>query len=210
MYQLLTCFYAVFLFTGSSKRRRKEELLGKPFRRPQHELDSNGLVPLPVKVCFSCNRLAHGSLCVRMCKRPMHVYYDQLLCCSLPQELSVGSPHPVRLLPPSVPHGLPGPPTHSFTCWKMDVSKPCWALSGKRLVHWVRQRQLWEWFSHFKVLPMLSSWIRGASAWPGAVSSLSSSRTGCPSTRWNWTSCGGFTIRTRPTDGQHTSTTRGL
>ncbi len=45
-----------FGFLGSSKRRRKEELLGKPFRRPQHELDSNGLVPLPVKVCFSCNR----------------------------------------------------------------------------------------------------------------------------------------------------------
>ncbi|XP_056298002.1 PHD finger protein 12-like [Pseudoliparis swirei] len=41
---------------GSSKRRRKEELLGKPFRRPQHELDPNGLVPLPVKICFSCNR----------------------------------------------------------------------------------------------------------------------------------------------------------
>ncbi|XP_034024925.1 PHD finger protein 12 isoform X2 [Thalassophryne amazonica] len=43
-------------FAGSSKRRRKEELLGKPFRRPQHELDPNGLVPLPVKVCFMCNR----------------------------------------------------------------------------------------------------------------------------------------------------------
>ncbi|KAL3992413.1 leukemia inhibitory factor receptor [Sarotherodon galilaeus] len=41
---------------GSSKRRKKEELLGKPFRRPQHELDPNGLVPLPVKICFSCNR----------------------------------------------------------------------------------------------------------------------------------------------------------
>uniref|UniRef100_A0A8C5DVQ9 PHD finger protein 12 n=1 Tax=Gouania willdenowi TaxID=441366 RepID=A0A8C5DVQ9_GOUWI len=49
----LTCTTAL---PGSSKRRRKEELLGKPFRRPQHELDSNGLVPLPVKVCFSCNR----------------------------------------------------------------------------------------------------------------------------------------------------------
>lgn len=46
----------LFGSAGSSKRRRKEELLGKPFRRPQHELDSNGLVPLPVKVCFSCNR----------------------------------------------------------------------------------------------------------------------------------------------------------
>lgn len=49
----LTCTTAL---PGSSKRRRKEELLVKPFRRPQHELDSNGLVPLPVKVCFSCSR----------------------------------------------------------------------------------------------------------------------------------------------------------
>ncbi|KAG7478763.1 PHD finger protein 12 [Solea senegalensis] len=49
----LTCTTAL---PGSSKRRRKEELLGKPFRRPQHELDPNGLVPLPVKICFSCNR----------------------------------------------------------------------------------------------------------------------------------------------------------
>lgn len=49
----LTCTTAL---PGSSKRRRKEELLGKPFRRPQHELDANGLVPLPVKVCYSCNR----------------------------------------------------------------------------------------------------------------------------------------------------------
>lgn len=48
---------SVFIaYSGSSKRRRKEELLGKPFRRPQHELDSNGLVPLPVKVCYTCNR----------------------------------------------------------------------------------------------------------------------------------------------------------
>uniref|UniRef100_A0A3P9KM70 PHD finger protein 12 n=1 Tax=Oryzias latipes TaxID=8090 RepID=A0A3P9KM70_ORYLA len=49
----LTCTTAL---PGSSKRRRKEELLGKPFRRPQHELDTNGLVPLPVKVCFLCNK----------------------------------------------------------------------------------------------------------------------------------------------------------
>ncbi|XP_061637549.1 PHD finger protein 12 [Phyllopteryx taeniolatus] len=49
----LTCTTAL---PGSSKRRRKEELLVRPFRRPQYELDSNGLVPLPVKVCFSCNR----------------------------------------------------------------------------------------------------------------------------------------------------------
>ncbi|XP_061682589.1 PHD finger protein 12 [Syngnathoides biaculeatus] len=49
----LTCTTAL---PGSSKRRKKEELLGRPFRRPQYELDPNGLVPLPVKVCFSCNR----------------------------------------------------------------------------------------------------------------------------------------------------------
>ncbi|XP_039858527.1 PHD finger protein 12-like [Simochromis diagramma] len=49
----LTCTTAL---PGSSKRRKKEELLGKPFRRLQHELDPNGLVPLPVKICFSCNR----------------------------------------------------------------------------------------------------------------------------------------------------------
>ncbi|XP_056139226.1 PHD finger protein 12 [Lampris incognitus] len=49
----LTCTTAL---PGSSKRRKKEELLGRPFRRPQHELDPNGLVPLPAKVCFSCSR----------------------------------------------------------------------------------------------------------------------------------------------------------
>ncbi|KAJ8348687.1 hypothetical protein SKAU_G00272760 [Synaphobranchus kaupii] len=49
----LTCTTAL---PGTSKRRRKEELTGKSVKRPQHELDHNGLVPLPVKVCFSCNR----------------------------------------------------------------------------------------------------------------------------------------------------------
>ncbi|XP_057694810.1 PHD finger protein 12 [Corythoichthys intestinalis] len=49
----LTCTTAL---PGSSKRRKREELLGRPYRRPQYELDPNGLVPLPVKVCFSCNR----------------------------------------------------------------------------------------------------------------------------------------------------------
>ncbi|XP_028662906.1 PHD finger protein 12 [Erpetoichthys calabaricus] len=49
----LTCTTAL---PGTSKRRRKEEMTGKNVKRPQHELDHNGLVPLPVKVCFSCNR----------------------------------------------------------------------------------------------------------------------------------------------------------
>ncbi|XP_077578778.1 PHD finger protein 12 isoform X2 [Stigmatopora nigra] len=49
----LTCTTAL---PGSSKRRKREELLGRPYRRPQYELDPNGLVPLPVKVCFLCNR----------------------------------------------------------------------------------------------------------------------------------------------------------
>ncbi|KAL4647197.1 PHD finger protein 12 [Arapaima gigas] len=49
----LTCTTAL---PGTSKRKRKEEMTGKNVKRPQHELDHNGLVPLPVKVCFTCGR----------------------------------------------------------------------------------------------------------------------------------------------------------
>uniref|UniRef100_A0A8C1R599 PHD finger protein 12 n=1 Tax=Cyprinus carpio TaxID=7962 RepID=A0A8C1R599_CYPCA len=49
----LTCTTSL---PGSSKRRRKEEAMGKNVKRPQHELDPSGLVPLPVKVCFSCGK----------------------------------------------------------------------------------------------------------------------------------------------------------
>uniref|UniRef100_A0ABM5ENQ0 PHD finger protein 12 isoform X1 n=1 Tax=Pogona vitticeps TaxID=103695 RepID=A0ABM5ENQ0_9SAUR len=49
----LTCTTAL---PGTSKRRRKEETTGKNVKRAQHELDHNGLVPLPVKVCFTCGR----------------------------------------------------------------------------------------------------------------------------------------------------------
>lgn len=49
----LTCTTAL---PGTSKRRRKEEMTGKNVKRPQHELDHYGLVPLPVKVCYTCNR----------------------------------------------------------------------------------------------------------------------------------------------------------
>ncbi|KAM4796811.1 PHD finger protein 12 [Rhinophrynus dorsalis] len=49
----LTCTTAL---PGTSKRRRKEEMSGKNVKKAQHELDHNGLVPLPVKVCFTCNR----------------------------------------------------------------------------------------------------------------------------------------------------------
>uniref|UniRef100_A0A8D0GKE4 PHD finger protein 12 n=1 Tax=Sphenodon punctatus TaxID=8508 RepID=A0A8D0GKE4_SPHPU len=49
----LTCTTAL---PGTSKRRRKEETTGKNVKKAQHELDHNGLVPLPVKVCFICNR----------------------------------------------------------------------------------------------------------------------------------------------------------
>ncbi|KAK0135116.1 PHD finger protein 12 [Merluccius polli] len=76
----LTCTTAL---PGSSKRRKKEELLGKPFRRPQHELDSNGLVPLPVKVCFSCGR---------SCRMAPLIQCDYC--------------------PPPVPYGLSGSSTH--------------------------------------------------------------------------------------------------
>lgn len=43
-------------FLGTSKRRRKDESAGKNVKRTQHELDNFGLVPLPVKVCYTCNR----------------------------------------------------------------------------------------------------------------------------------------------------------
>ncbi len=78
--QSVDCFSNVpmlFGFLGSSKRRRKEELLGKPFRRPQHELDSNGLVPLPVKVCFSCNRLVLADFSIF---KDVHTEKFHILC----------------------------------------------------------------------------------------------------------------------------------
>ncbi|XP_053501296.1 PHD finger protein 12 isoform X2 [Ictalurus furcatus] len=49
----LTCTTAL---PGTSKKRRKEETTGKNVKRPQHELDHYGLVPLPVKVCYTCTR----------------------------------------------------------------------------------------------------------------------------------------------------------
>ncbi|XP_053313032.1 PHD finger protein 12 [Spea bombifrons] len=49
----LTCTTAL---PGTSKRRRKEEMTGKNVKKAQHELDHNGLVPLPAKVCFTCSR----------------------------------------------------------------------------------------------------------------------------------------------------------
>uniref|UniRef100_A0AAY4BUD2 PHD finger protein 12 n=1 Tax=Denticeps clupeoides TaxID=299321 RepID=A0AAY4BUD2_9TELE len=49
----LTCTTAL---PGTSKKRRKEETTGKNMKRPQHELDHHGLVPLPVKVCYTCSR----------------------------------------------------------------------------------------------------------------------------------------------------------
>ncbi|XP_056323003.1 PHD finger protein 12 [Danio aesculapii] len=49
----LTCTTAL---PGTSKRRRKDELSSKSVKRPQHELDSCGLVPLPVKMCYTCSR----------------------------------------------------------------------------------------------------------------------------------------------------------
>jgi hypothetical protein len=49
----LTCTTAL---PGTSKKRRRDEMTGKNVKRPQHELDHNGLVPLPVKVCYPCGR----------------------------------------------------------------------------------------------------------------------------------------------------------
>ncbi|XP_062340884.1 PHD finger protein 12-like [Osmerus eperlanus] len=49
----LTCTTAL---PGSSKRRRRDEMMGKNMKRSQHERDHSGLVPLPVKVCYPCGR----------------------------------------------------------------------------------------------------------------------------------------------------------
>ncbi|XP_014052184.1 PHD finger protein 12 [Salmo salar] len=49
----LTCTTAL---PGTSKKRRRDEMTGKNVKRLQHELDHNGLVPLPVKVCYPCGR----------------------------------------------------------------------------------------------------------------------------------------------------------
>lgn len=209
IFEFEICFSNIptsFWFLGSSKRRRKEELLGKPFRRPQNELDANGLVPLPVKICYSCNRLVLD-----------HSVHTQTWSISdlvlismyfLSQELQAGSTDPVWLLSSSVPHGLSGPSTHSFTCWQMDVSKPCWALSGKRhgldffcLVSAKLVQQ------NDKNVCVMCSWTRGPWACPAAVSSLTISKTGCPSTPLSWTSCVEFIGRTHPTGAQRTSTT---
>ena len=59
-------------FLGSSKRRRKEETTGKNVKRTQHELDHNGLVPLPVKVCFTCNR--YFFLCLYSANAVVYVF----------------------------------------------------------------------------------------------------------------------------------------
>ncbi|XP_051521883.1 PHD finger protein 12-like isoform X2 [Myxocyprinus asiaticus] len=55
-FQLPTELTCTTSLPGSSKRRRKEEAIGKNVKRPQHELDPSGLVPLPVKVCFTCGK----------------------------------------------------------------------------------------------------------------------------------------------------------
>uniref|UniRef100_A0A8C2GGW5 PHD finger protein 12 n=1 Tax=Cyprinus carpio TaxID=7962 RepID=A0A8C2GGW5_CYPCA len=55
-FQLPTDLTCTTTLPGTSKRRRKDELSGKNVKRPQHELDHCGLVPLPVKVCYTCSR----------------------------------------------------------------------------------------------------------------------------------------------------------
>ncbi|CAB1348055.1 unnamed protein product [Coregonus sp. 'balchen'] len=71
----LTCTTAL---PGSSKRRRKEELIMKTFRRPQHEIDPNGLIPLPVRVCFSCTRSCRMAPLVQCDYCPLLFHMDCL------------------------------------------------------------------------------------------------------------------------------------
>lgn len=71
----LTCTTAL---PGTSKRRRKEEMTGKNVKRSQHELDHNGLVPLPVKVCFICNRSCRVAPLVQCDYCPLLFHMDCL------------------------------------------------------------------------------------------------------------------------------------
>nr|XP_006128797.1 PHD finger protein 12 isoform X2 [Pelodiscus sinensis] len=71
----LTCTTAL---PGTSKRRRKEETTGKNVKKAQHELDHNGLVPLPVKVCFTCSRSCRVAPLVQCDYCPLLFHMDCL------------------------------------------------------------------------------------------------------------------------------------
>jgi hypothetical protein len=71
----LTCTTAL---PSSSKRRRKKETTGKNVKKTQHELDHNGLVPLPVKVCFTCNRSCHVAPLIQCDYCPLLFHMDCL------------------------------------------------------------------------------------------------------------------------------------
>uniref|UniRef100_A0A4W5P8E0 PHD finger protein 12 n=1 Tax=Hucho hucho TaxID=62062 RepID=A0A4W5P8E0_9TELE len=77
-FQLPNEFTCTTALPGSSKRRRKEELVMKTFRRPQHEMDPNGLVPLPVRVCFSCTRSCRMAPLVQCDYCPLLFHMDCL------------------------------------------------------------------------------------------------------------------------------------
>ncbi|XP_042298403.1 LOW QUALITY PROTEIN: PHD finger protein 12 [Sceloporus undulatus] len=71
----LTCTTAL---PGTSKRRRKEETTGKNIKKAQHELDHNGLVPLPVKVCFTCSRSCRVAPLIQCDNCPLLFHMDCL------------------------------------------------------------------------------------------------------------------------------------
>ncbi|XP_041918793.1 PHD finger protein 12 [Alosa sapidissima] len=71
----LTCTTAL---PGSSKRRRKEEMTGKNVKRQQHELDPSGLVPLPVRLCYSCSRSCRVAPLVQCDYCPLLFHMDCL------------------------------------------------------------------------------------------------------------------------------------
>ncbi|KAJ8266381.1 hypothetical protein GJAV_G00129800 [Gymnothorax javanicus] len=71
----LTCTFAL---PGSSKRRRKDETMEKCMRRPQHELDHNGPVALPVKLCFSCSRSCRLAPLIQCDYCPLSFHMDCL------------------------------------------------------------------------------------------------------------------------------------
>ncbi|XP_077995595.1 PHD finger protein 12-like [Glandiceps talaboti] len=60
---------------GTSKKRKREEVSGKNAKKP-NELDNNGLVPLPAKLCFVCNRSCRHAVLIQCDYCPLLFHMD--------------------------------------------------------------------------------------------------------------------------------------
>lgn len=63
---------------GTSKKRKSDKGPGRPRKSQSHELDSNGLVPLPAKVCYACGRSSKQKLLISCDFCPLYFHLDCL------------------------------------------------------------------------------------------------------------------------------------